>query len=64
MTEAPDPRYMAGEKAVLVDTSKLMWHILADWNGAIDMGANVDKPTMAAQLRYIADQLDPTEATP
>lgn len=55
----PDPRFLGGEEAVLTDVSTMAWVVTAGWDRAVDIQAQVDKATMAAQMRYIADQIDP-----
>lgn len=61
MADGPDPRFAAGDDAVLVDTSNVAFAIVLHWDGACDMRAQIEKPEMARHLRYIADQLDPPE---
>lgn len=56
-----DPRFLGGEKAVLMDASEMAFVVALGWDGACDMTANIDKPTMARHLRFIADQIDPPD---
>lgn len=59
MVEQPDPRFLAGENAVLTDVSKMQWVLAAGWDGAVDVHANISRKDLAAQLRFLADQWDP-----
>ena len=59
MTAEPvDPRFLGGETAVLTNAADMAFVVCVDWNGAVDMTANIDKPQMATLLRRIADTLD------
>lgn len=56
----PDPRFLGGEKGMVVTNANDKAFVLAvGWDGACDMQANVPKPEMARILRQIADSLDP-----
>ena len=57
----PDPRFLAGETAVIVDTAQMALSITVGWDGAADVRCFVAKPEAARILRQIADQLDPPE---
>jgi len=57
---AQDPRFLGGaEGIVLTSAADMAFVVAVGWDGACDMQANVDKPTMARTLRMIADQIDP-----
>lgn len=56
--EPIDPRFLAGEEAVLTDVALMRWALAMDWNGTVDVHCNVPKPLAAAELRLIATQLD------
>lgn len=60
MSDTPDPRFLGGnEGLVLTDAAQMRWVIAVGHDGAADVYANIDRPTMAAELRFIADSLDP-----
>lgn len=56
----PDPRFLAGEEAVITDVAQTRWAVVAGWDGAVDIHGKVDRAIMAAELRYVADHLDPS----
>lgn len=58
----PDPRFLGGEKGMVVTNAADKAFVVAvGWDGAVDMQANIDKPTMATTLRQIADSIDPPD---
>lgn len=56
--QTPDPRFLGGETAVLVDTALMALALTIGWDGAADIRCHVDKPQAANMLRRIADVLD------
>lgn len=57
----PDPRFLAGESAVIVDTAQMALTVAVGWDGAADIRCFVAKPEAARILRQIADQWDPPD---
>lgn len=43
----------------MTNAADMAFVVAVGWDGACDMQANIDKPTMARTLRMIADQIDP-----
>ena len=62
MVEPVDPRFLAGEQAVLTDARDMALVIAVGWDNAVDIHANIAKPEAARILRLIADQFDPPAA--
>lgn len=63
---APDPRFLGGETAVITDTSQMAFTLVIGFDGACDMraGDGVSKQQAAAWLRMVANSLDPGSCDP
>lgn len=58
MTE-PDRRFLGGAGGVvLTDTREMRWTLACGWDGAVDLVVNVDRATLAAELRWLADRIE------